>query len=327
MKILVYGAGVIGCELAHELAQAGKHVTILARGEWKNSLEQNGLVIRHWAQMRTTTDNVQVIDKLRANMVFDLIFVVMQYVQLTTALPILAANRSRYIVLVGNNADAETALRMLTDGHPNKEVAFGFQGTAGRRETKRVVSIHLGVGMTVGPFHGHLSTEFQHRIEKAFYGEKYRLTWENNMDAWLKCHLVLILPVAYVCYAVDCDLTKATKSQRETILDAALEGCAMLRQMGIDIRAEDSEDYFKPGAKRRKMEILLLFMAKTPIGRLAASDHCRNAVDEMLALDAVFERYRECMCMPMPAWEQLRSLKKPDIISAYSRKKEDAYVS
>lgn len=41
------------------------------------------------------------------------------------------------------------------------------------------------------------------------------------MNAWLKCHLTLILPVAYVCYAVDCHLPKA---QRKAILDAAMEG-------------------------------------------------------------------------------------------------------
>ena len=313
MKILVYGAGVIGCELAHMLVKAGKHVTLLARGEWKTTLEQNGLVIRHYAQLHTTTDQVRVVEQLPPDDVYDLIFVVMQYVQLPTVLPIVAANRSRYVVLVGNNADAGSTLRLLTEGHPNREVAFGFQGTGGRRENGKVISVHAGVGMTVGAYHGHLSTEFQHRIEKAFHGTKYRLTWEQDMNTWLKCHLVLILPVCYVCYAVDCKLPNATKAQRKAILDAALEGCELLRRMGIEIRTEDSEDYFKPGGKRRKMEALLFLMAKTPLGRLAASDHCKNAVAEMKALDEAFERFRESVQMPMPVWEQLRELGKPGV--------------
>ena len=53
MRILVYGAGVQGCELAHRLLQNKKNVvTMLARGEWKERLDQRGLVIRHWAAPR-----------------------------------------------------------------------------------------------------------------------------------------------------------------------------------------------------------------------------------------------------------------------------------
>ncbi len=53
MRILVYGAGVLGCELAHVLLQNKKNVvTLLARGEWKEMIDQKGLVIRHWAQRK-----------------------------------------------------------------------------------------------------------------------------------------------------------------------------------------------------------------------------------------------------------------------------------
>ena len=44
--MLVYGAGVIGCYLAHVLCAAGNEVTLLARGAWKDALEKDGLVIR-----------------------------------------------------------------------------------------------------------------------------------------------------------------------------------------------------------------------------------------------------------------------------------------
>lgn len=38
MKILVYGAGVMGCELAHVLMEGNNDVTLLARGSWKEVL-------------------------------------------------------------------------------------------------------------------------------------------------------------------------------------------------------------------------------------------------------------------------------------------------
>lgn len=34
VKILIYGAGVLGCNLARNFFRAGKDVTLLARGSW-----------------------------------------------------------------------------------------------------------------------------------------------------------------------------------------------------------------------------------------------------------------------------------------------------
>lgn len=46
MKILVLGAGVLGCNLARNLFRAGKSVTLLARGDWGEEIRQNGLRIK-----------------------------------------------------------------------------------------------------------------------------------------------------------------------------------------------------------------------------------------------------------------------------------------
>lgn len=99
MRILVYGAGVLGCELTHVLLQNKKNVvTLLARGEWKEMIDQKGLVIRHWAQRRTTTERVKTIDVLAPDDFYDLVFVVVQAGQLPDVLPVLKANRSQYFV-------------------------------------------------------------------------------------------------------------------------------------------------------------------------------------------------------------------------------------
>ena len=67
--------------------------------------------------------------------------------------------------------------------------------------------------MTVGALHGELSSAFQTRLEQAHAETRYRLTPEGDMDAWLKCHLAFILPAAYDCYSVNCQLPRATKQQ------------------------------------------------------------------------------------------------------------------
>lgn len=69
MRILVYGAGVQGCQLAHSLAQNKKNVvTLLARGEWKEVIDQKGLTIRHMLQRKTTVDRMQTTDVLAPRM-------------------------------------------------------------------------------------------------------------------------------------------------------------------------------------------------------------------------------------------------------------------
>ena len=42
MKILVYGAGVLGCNLARNLFRAGKDVTLFARGNWAAKIKDVG---------------------------------------------------------------------------------------------------------------------------------------------------------------------------------------------------------------------------------------------------------------------------------------------
>ena len=58
MKILVYGAGVLGCNLARNLFRAGKDVTLLARGNWAAEIKQNGLRIKDKFSPCTSVSNI-----------------------------------------------------------------------------------------------------------------------------------------------------------------------------------------------------------------------------------------------------------------------------
>lgn len=307
MRILVYGAGVLGCELAHVLLQNKKNVvTLLARGEWKEMIDQKGLTIRHWVQRKTTVDRIQTIDALAPDDCYDLVFVVMQAGQLPEVLPALKANKSPYFVFVGNDPQAKQVLEAMQ--RPADKVAFGFQNTAGRREHDHVVSVYTSAGMTVGGATAPLSGTFRTRLKTAFDGVKYKLTFYADMDEWLKCHAAFILPICYVCYACNGELPRATKQQRGAILDAAYEACLMLKTLGVPVNDADNTENFKPGtAGRRRMEAMLFVMAKTPLGRLCASDHAMHAVGEMRYLDEAFEAMRRQADTAMPMWEKLRS--------------------
>lgn len=305
MRILVYGCGVIGSLTAHELIRAGNDVTVLARGRWKEVLEQEGLVIGHRPSMRTTRDRPRIIDTLDAGDRYDLIVVVMQWTQLPAVIPSIAKNTSPAVLLIGNNPDPSATIEGLRAHDDGKTVLFGFQMSAGHRDEHRVVSFHMGVPITIGAAHGEASRPERSLVESTFAGSKCRLTWEKNMAEWLAAHLALVLPAVYLCRSTGFNLKRANWGDAGRMLDAVKEARALLRDLGMSVN--DKEDAgFEPGAGRLLAHATLWLMAKTPVGRLAASDHCRNAPDEMDAFDQAFEKMRAGSDLAMPTWDSLR---------------------
>jgi hypothetical protein len=113
MKVLVYGAGVIGCYLAHVLCQAKNKVTLLARGAWRETLEENGLTIHHHLQRKTTTDHPEIVGQVDASQHYDVVFTVMQFQQMQLILDDLARIDTMLVVLVGNDLSAPAMEREI----------------------------------------------------------------------------------------------------------------------------------------------------------------------------------------------------------------------
>ena len=80
MKILVYGAGVLGCNLARNLFRAGKDVTLLARGNWAEEIRKNGLRIKDKFSLRTSVSRIPVVTELAPDDRYDVIFVVLRWI-------------------------------------------------------------------------------------------------------------------------------------------------------------------------------------------------------------------------------------------------------
>lgn len=309
MRILVYGAGVIGCFLTHVLCEAGQEVTLLARGEWKKTLERDGLRIRHSLQRKETTDKPRIVETAGTQEQYDAVFAVMQHQQLWSILPDLAQIRSPLVILVGNNLSAAAMEQeILSHSDQPKTVLFGFQGTGGRRENGKVICVRFGEGsMSLGGLHGDVPERVQAVVRSIFAGTKYRLTWVPDMDAWYRCHLTLVLPAAYLCYTTDCNLRRTSRRQRQLLMDAAGEAYGLLKSLGYGIYPPGEDAYYEGGPKRAMTCAMIFVMAKTAIGELAASDHCRHAVTEMEGLDKAWAQMRQRSPeYPMPAWDTLR---------------------
>lgn len=313
MKVLVYGTGVIGSYLAHVLMSAGNDVTVLARGRWREQLETHGLRIRHHLQRSQTLDHPKVIGDISEGGSYDAVFAVMPYNKIGAILEPLAAVRAPLVVLVGNNMNPAAMERFILGGTVcEKQVLFGFQVTAGKRDMEKglLVCERLGAGnMDLGGLHRLPDETIRSKLNEAFAGTGYRLNWQPDMEAYLVCHLAAILPIGYLAYACDGDMRASTGAQRRLMQLASREAYAMLKTRGIPILPAGDDRYYAPGLRGRLMHFLYFVMAKSKtIGDLVACEHCRNAYEEMEMLDAAFmEIVARTPGAPMPHWHELKA--------------------
>ena len=315
-RVLVYGAGTLGCLLAHKLAQVPDlELALLARGTWADALEQHRLTVHRYGRHRTTTDHIRVVRELAPSDAYDLVFVVMQAQQLPAVLPVLAKSACRRVIFVGNNPDAsgiESQLSASTrkEGAPEKEVAFAFQATGGKRDIDHasITAVYSRLSITLGGATSPLSPAFARKLNQTLSAAGFKVTREDRMDAWLKCHLAFVLPLAFISYACDCDLRRAGRQAFAHAFDACDEAFRLLTAHGIPVLPEGDEDAIRPSWRRTLMETVFWLLAKTRLGDLAVSDHCRHAIWEMQSLTDEFERsLTPNVARDMPTWHDLRT--------------------
>ncbi|OWR32726.1 2-dehydropantoate 2-reductase [Saccharibacillus sp. O23] len=313
MKILVYGAGVLGGALAHILIQAGNEVTILARGRRAEQLEQDGLVIRHYVQRRTTVDRPAVVRSLEPGDRYDLIFTVMKYSDIEAILPALAANISEHLVMVGNNPDIrQTQAEFRRLGRPEQQTAFAFQISAGtRQEEGRIVSILTGGGrMVAGMTEG--TIPFMPLLREAFAGTRYKVSEEGDIEAWLKNHIVPIVPLsaAVMIRGRNARALAGDKKLLRRVIEAMEEGFDRLEAASIPLVPSAQAKLIR--RYQKTLRVLLGLYHRMPIAQWVD-----GSLAEIEALDRVFQEWKHPSGRSAPAWaglvEEVRSAqKKPD---------------
>ena len=299
MKILVFGAGVLGCNLANDLFRAGKETTLLARGQWAEELQKNGLRIKNKFSPRVRVSRIPVVTQLAPEDRYDVIFAVVRYTQLESMIEILRANATKNIVFVGNDVRAAEVAALL----PEKNVMFAFVSAAGHRERDRVVSVDLRK-ITIGQLRGAPSNEAL--IGQIFAGTKYKIAYEPNMEDYLLCHAAFVLPAAFACYKSDGDLKrlKGDTAYLNRLIDANIEGYRAIRNAGHAILPKEDAD-FEGAAYRKTCLRFFKLICATSLGKICVSDHAMNAVDEMSALNRDLKRFFDENGAAYPVWQAL----------------------
>jgi 2-dehydropantoate 2-reductase len=304
MKILVYGAGVQGSYLAHALVRGGNDVTMLARGKRFDELKTDGIVIRHYLQLKTTVDKVKVISTLLPEDTYDIIFVTMRYQQSQEVLPIISDNMSKCIVFVGNNPSIRSFQDHLNKNSPiPKQVAFGFQTTAGHRENGRIIIVRAGVSMDIGGLDGELSR--RPLIEKAFKNAKYKLNFNDNIDAWLKSRMIFFdLVYAYVTHACNGNFRKVDRRLANQMVNALDEGYSVLETLGYTITPANVANFMRNERNKSIIYLFLKIYSLTPLPRLNTP---MTMTSETIALTSAFDDLKKKANIPTPNWDALEN--------------------
>ena len=126
MRVLIYGAGVIGSLYAALFSEAGVDTSVYARGARLETLRRSGL--RYEKNGAVCTANVCVLDTLHLGDIYDFIFLTVRENQLHEALAQLRENQSPCVVTMVNSIENYDIWEQLCG---NGRILPAFPGAGG----------------------------------------------------------------------------------------------------------------------------------------------------------------------------------------------------
>lgn len=200
MKILIYGAGVIGSLYGVYLSKAKCDVSLLARGKRLTELCNKGLL--YYENKSVQRANVSIMNKISADDYFDYIIVTVRANQLHEVLKDLRNNISPTIVTMVNSLEDYSIWENLCG---KGRILPAFPGAGGSIEngilnagmTPRIVQ-----STTLSEIDGKASKRlciFKNLLQKA--GIHCQII--TDMHMWQVCHLAMVVPIADAYYMVD----------------------------------------------------------------------------------------------------------------------------
>lgn len=205
MKILFYGAGVMGGLYAARLKESGQDVSVLARGKRLADIHEHGIVLEDVSTGHRTTTRVNVVECLDADDAYDLVVVMMPKNHVPNILPILAANRytPNVLFMFNNAAGPDEMINALG----RERVLIGFPGAGGTRKghvVRYMVASSRQQPTTFGELDGSTAPRLE-QIAGVFKGAGFPVAISHNVDAWFKTHVAEVSPVANALYMTGVD--------------------------------------------------------------------------------------------------------------------------
>lgn len=118
-------------------------------------------------------------------------------------------------------------------------------------------------------------------------------------------HAAFVLPAVFACYKTDGNLKK-DNAYLHRLIDANIEGYRAIRNAGHKI-LPDADKEFEGAAYRKTCFRFFKLMCATVLGKICASDHAMNAVDEMRALNRDIKTFFDAVDAEYPVWQVLEA--------------------
>jgi 2-dehydropantoate 2-reductase len=285
MRILVYGAGVIGTLYGARLQQAGNEVVVVARGRRLQDVRASGLVIEDVGSGARETIPVGSIAELLPDDAYDLVVVPVRRDELGTVLEPLGKSRATPVILFfGNNAQGAG---VLTDRLGSERVVLGFPGAGGQLVHECVHYLMIPEQRTtLGEIDGRSSERIK-RLAAVFKAAGFPVVISSDMQAWLKTHAAFVTSVAAAVYAArgDAHAVASDDALLSLMVHAIREAFRTLRQNGarevpwnLRLLHELMPEWFAVRYWRRAF--------RGPLGQFSFAAHSNAARDEMEQLAA-----------------------------------------
>lgn len=306
MKILIYGAGVLGSFYAAQLHEGGHNVSILARGQRLSDLREHGIVLESATTGQRTTTRVNIVDNLAPEDAYDLVIVVMRKSQIASVLPTLAANQhTPNVLFMGNNAAGPNE---LVEALGPERVILGFGGVGGLRSGH--VIRHLArsdqktAPVTIGELDRQTTPRLKH-IAAAFIKAGVPVSFNPGIDAWLKSHVALVSPLANALYLAGGDIYRLARTRDGIVLAirAIREGLKVLRAQGVPVTPSAIKTI--KWLPEPILVPLVRAVLNTERAEIGLAGHANAARDEMKHLAEEFKVLARATTVPTPAIDRL----------------------
>lgn len=238
MKILIFGAGVLGSLFASRLKQAGQDVTLLARGKRLSDLKKYGIVIKEDGSDKEEVTQVNLVDTFSPEDYYDLVILVMGYHQIKEIIPVLGANKSvPTFLFMGNNLKGPLDLVESLGG---ERVMLGFPYPGGERDGHIIKSMRVDekkkYTLPIGEVDGQVIERTKKVAEVLGAMRGYKVQIRTDMDAWLKYHVAFmisgLLP-ALLASGINMKRLGRTRDLIVLAIRATKEAMAGLEEAGI----------------------------------------------------------------------------------------------
>lgn len=287
MRLLIYGAGVIGCWYAVLFSKAGYDTTIYARGKRLELLRKEGL--RYEVKGKVHKADIKIIGRLENEDSYDFIFLTVKENQVHTALEELSHNSSPNIVTMVNTIEGyENWERLSGEGR----IIPAFPGAGGSFQDgilKAALTPHIIQPTTFAEING-CRTERLDKLSKIFKSSRVPYQIVKNMQDWQLCHLAMVVPIAdaYYMARIPQKAWKEDNVMQKTAVQMK-HNFQTLYKMGIVLSPRKMNMFRLLPTWMLKIGLTLVF--KSDFGDVFMYQHSMNAPDEMRALHEQFYGY------------------------------------